>query len=544
MKLLLIFLYSFLLNAQTIIEHSNPSCSKLKRLDSKGSVLENHPIQHQGDLSTCYANTASLMFFSKFKKDNPDSDLEQISWLSLAQENKKSLLKNISDKAITEDIFKRGGWVDQIYNSIKGKYLCGIPAKRWNKKEFNSSLESNAYLFEQVMNNYEKLFDDQSNFKHQEENNQYISSTCFNGINNNFDKGLLKNLGKARHVENFSVFWKYLKKPKIENLKRFKDYYMSHIFTSTFKQGESNALRFIATDTFFSGPDEIFIDSELKKFIEEEKMKSFKQDFYINATDVATAQEKALLPLKESLEKDFVSCIENSLKINEHSKVKSCNENNYNQVNNILNFTKHAASEGIAPSFIAEVLSMKSPLRSKQEILSQFMKSAYSNCSYPVPKNWKVVNMNRENLDLKSKENKKATTDFSLDVFNALIDLDLIGSISVKNNFFSNNKSNQESNGTHAMAVIGSASGCTINGKEAQRCILVQNSYGLGTESEEVKGTKDSKYPKHMIPGLKTKDAYSINGEIKYDKNLGYGKFWICDPKAIDEYMNGIGAIQ
>lgn len=538
--LLLTLLYSFFLFSQeSVIEMVNPDCSSLKRLDGPGNVLEGHPIQHQGTLGTCYANTASLMLYSKFKKVNPDTDLKQISWLSLAQQTKKRQLNKVLDIPISKAVFDEGGFAGEVYQSIKGQNLCAIPTKDWSADEFNRSLESNAYLFEQMMNKYENLFEDKSNIESSSLSDKYISKTCFDNINHQFDNGLLANLNKARHIEEFSIFWKYLKNPKIENLVKFKDYYMTHIFTSTFKKGESNALRFLASDSFLLGPNEVFIDTALVDFIDESKMKSFKSDFYSNAYEVANAQQKTLIPLQSSLKIEFLKCVTESININPSLDKSTCSDKDNKKAQDLVDFTYFAAKEGVAPSFIKDVLTMDSPLKTKQEILTNFMSKAYKNCSYEVPMDWTAKDINLNDLLLTAKSLDKSAANFTKEVFVALVDMDLVGSISVSSNFLKpQDKRDENYRVNHAMSVIGSAKGCSIGDKKEQTCILIQNSYGLQANYQE------SNYPEYMIPALKVKDVTNFNGKKEYSKTSAYGKFWVCDPKAIERDIKGIGVIQ
>lgn len=544
MKVLFLIIFSLALFAQEKIELLNPNCSEVSRLDSKGKVLENHPIQHQGDLSTCYANTASVMFYTKYLKENPTSDLKQISWLSLAQKNKEKKLDNLTDSKISEDVFSKGGWIGQVYQSIKGQNLCGIPAKEWSSDEFNSSLETNSYTFRKIMDQYQDLFNDKSTIEVIDTNEKYVSPSCFENINHSFDTELKRNLNKARHVESFSVFWKYLQEPKIANLKKFKDYYMTHIFTSTFKKHESNALRFISSDSFLLGPEEVFIDSELNKFISPDKLKKFKSDFYPNASTVANDQQEALASMKDSLKKKFASCIEESLSLTTFDSTATCNDKTSQQTEDVISFISFASQEGIAPSFIKKVLTMESPLRTKQEILSKFMKSSYTNCKYKVPTDWKVKTIGKQAILKNSKEYNKSPFRYSFDMFELLISMDLAGSLSVKTDFLANQNNLVPSDGTHAMAVIGTAKNCSIEGKKNQKCILVQNSYGQSLESIDLKGSSNSNYAQYMTPALKSKNTYNYNNETQIDENYSYGKFWVCDPTAIEKYMTGLGVIQ
>lgn len=588
---LLLVPFSTILYSQTPI-FDEKSCSTVKRLDAKGGVYENTGIQNQGNLSTCYANTASMALLGFHNKENPSNKINQLSWVQLAFLTQKSHLEALdnayfeNDYKLANEVFARGGRLCPLYEAIKGKNLCELDAKFLDEASFKKNLESNPGTLIEVTKRFEDLLSIDAFYNQmQNPNSKVISPQCLQRLDRKLDKVLSNKILKKLQPEIFEKLLPF-KKAGVSSedfIAALREKFIIDNFTKS-SDGQ-NLLSAHKSLQIYHQPSFSFNYEEPKdkKFISS----YFYQDAQDINNDAGTQFFQGLMDLQDKIDalfkedfekihlenkKDLVECIDQSLSglndilISFGGDGSECKQTNLST--KVADTFIELLSRGFNPNYIIDLLNSKN-LHTRSDLFESMMKGLYTNCDVKVPEDLTcdlafsddvpegftsydlVFDTTVDQIDEQGTSAYLALAwDFSRS--NAQKERDaesrqeqiteLQGKLKISKDEEERRKLKvriehlENNEGSHAVSVIGYSKGC---GPEKKRCILVQNSHG----EESLSDDQDFFHPS-IIPDSEIIRTYEFDGKAESYREVQFGKFWVCDEELINKNFESFSRLR
>lgn len=496
------------------------ACATVKRLDSKGELYENVPIQDQGPLNTCYANSASLTLLGAYNKSHPQNKINQLSWMHLAYLTQKKVIDDVTnpDARLKDQAFYRLGDLCPLYNSVKGKKVCELELDY--EKHNGKSLEYYPALLTDAFEHFQDFFAMPSVWDKINQKKDIIPPTCIDYLKYDLDKKISLEIIKDLNDDLFNSLLPYKDNAYDDGV--FFDALKRKFYFSNFSD-LNKIFHNLGTVFNFSPRDE-----GMRQFFNQSLTNT--DEFFSAWNSIKEELETKFLPkldkLKNTYVKELSSCIDNTLS----KKVAPSNENlecrEKTDGEKIADQYMNLVSLGYDEKFILHMINYKN-LYSRSSLFDEFMNSLYKNCNVTIPNN---LICEYESLNKESNVSKADRT------FSKVIDhINKEGTsfnLSLYSNFM--HKEPEETSGQHMVSVLGYATSC---GEKKERCLLIQNSWGT-----QEKNIADSPFSDDIKPDKK---KILKNSELNKTYEYGvYGKFWLCGDDILNKYATELATLK